>query len=186
VWTFCGMGQICCSHEALHQPTSHFWKRRNNARCKPRGFDTIRTMFGVVTHDPFALGGLYIALPRSFSWSLLEVGTSTRTLRRWSLGGGRFSKRKPAGDGSVLTKPGRKPSPARERTLSCGTECYNSESRILPSANPGFHDFATSIILPVSSPIFRSMDSILLFTAAEIASSPSMSLLVSTCTLLAS
>lgn len=86
MWTFCGMGQICCSHEALHQPTSHFWKRRNNARCKPRGFDTIRTMFGVVTHDPFALGGLYIALPRSFSWSLLEVGTSTRTLRRWSLG----------------------------------------------------------------------------------------------------
>ena len=168
MWTFCGMGQICCSHEALHQPTSHFWKRRNNARCKPRGFDTIRTMFGVVTHDPFALGGLYIALPRSFSWSLLEVGTSTRTLRRWSLGVVRSSRG------------------ARERTLSCGTECYNSESRILPSANPGFHDFATSIILPVSSPIFRSMDSILLFTAAEIASSPSMSLLVSTCTLLAS
>ena len=28
------------------------FSKPDNARCKPTGFDTIRTMFGVVTHDP--------------------------------------------------------------------------------------------------------------------------------------
>jgi hypothetical protein len=76
---------------------------------------------------------------------------------------------------------------ARERTLSCGTGCDKGESGIFTFVKSWpFHDFATSSIFPVSSPIFRSMDSILLFTATEIASSPSMSLRVSTCTFLSS